>query len=267
MASFELVSFLHPDNPPGPPLPDQLIVNNDLHLIHTIRGAGTTRIGHRTFHMTPRSVIFIEPHVEYSVNLYKSEPLEMINFHFHLFVGSGVPFTRVLGLPPSFRPRKLPQIHRALRRWHRAWERKQPIDPLDRADIVARLHALTIGYLREFARPPAEPLDPSAERLAQLLRDPKRSEFDAQSCAEELFMSVSQMNRRFRQAFSTSPKDFWLRERYLLARSRLLYGTQPISAIALEMGFDGPNYFSRWFKKMSGVAPLAFRKRTMRREI
>ena len=119
MASFELVSFLHPDNPPGTPSSGQIIVNNDMHLIHTVSGAGTAKIGGKTYHMTPRSVIFIEPHVEYSVGMYKARRLEMLNFHFHLLLDAGTPFTRAHGLPAQFQPRNLVQVHRDLRRWHR----------------------------------------------------------------------------------------------------------------------------------------------------
>lgn len=265
MSSFELVSFLHPDNPPGTPSPPNVIVNGDMHLIHTVAGAGMVRIGAGNYRLTPGSVIFIEPHVEYSATLFKARRLEMINFHFHLFMDEGIPFTRLLGLPTQFRPRRLASIQRELRRWHRAW---LEAPPLEHAAIVAGLHKLVIDYLKEFARPPAQPPpDPSAVKLAQLLRDRRRADFDAESCAEDLFMSVSQMNRRFRQSFGTSPKDFWLRQRYLFARSRLQYSDENVSTIALEMGFDDPNYFSRWFKKMSGAAPHAFRKRTRRQQI
>lgn len=41
---------------------------------------------------------------------------------------------------------------------------------------------------------------------------------------------------------------------------RLLAETdQPGKVIALQVGMDDPNYFSRWFKKLIGVAPTAFR--------
>ena len=264
MASFELVSFLHPDNPPGISLPPHAVVNDDLHLIHTVSGSATARIGKNVYRMTPGSVIFIEPYVEYAITLDPARRLEMLNFHFHLFADMGVPITRVHGLPTTFRPRNLVRIQRHLRRWHRLWTGPSV---LKRAEVAARLHELVIAYLRAFPAAPATPVDPLAEHLAALLREKARVEFDAEACAAAVFISVSQMNRRFRLAYGTSPKDFWLRHRYLLARSRLQYSAQTISAIAQELGFGDPNYFSRWFKTMSGSAPLEFRKRAARVEI
>jgi AraC-like DNA-binding protein len=264
VAAFELVSFLHPDNPALVRLPPStVVVNNDLHLIHTVAGEGRARIGSREFTMEPGQIIFIEPHIEYCVECVPRRRLEMLNFHFHCILGNGVSLCRALTLPTDFRPKKFAQIERNLRLWHKAWSAPS-LTALKGATIVARLHALLVEYLSEFGRAPSpRPADAEMETLARLLADEKQTGFDAARCAAAVFMSVSQMNRRFRASHGAAPKDFWLRRRFAHARHRLHYQAphEPIAAIARALGFDDANYFSRWFKAFAGVSPREFRER------
>lgn len=257
--SFELVSFLHPDNPPGVH-PGNLVVNDDLHLIHTIGGSGATEMNGRSYAMKPGVVVFIAPFTEYAVRCDVRRGLEMLNVHFHLFADRGMPITQLRRLPPLFRPTNFSRLERDLRRWHTQWLNG---DAAVGASVTARLHGLAATYWTAFGEPvSAQTRDAGMEQLAQRLMRKDAVVFDADRLAAELFMSVSQMNRRFRRARGVAPKDFWLKHRFARARSALHYGTQPIARIAAELGFEDANYFSRWFKKMSGLSPAAYRRRS-----
>ena len=55
-----------------------------------------------------------------------------------------------------------------------------------------------------------------------------------------------------------------IHERLLLeARRELIYTTRPISTIADSLGFADPGYFTRFFKRLSGLSPKDFRRRTL----
>ncbi|MEO0896312.1 MAG: helix-turn-helix domain-containing protein [Bacteroidota bacterium] len=43
-----------------------------------------------------------------------------------------------------------------------------------------------------------------------------------------------------------------------LAKERLLLRTSSISEVAFGLGFESPNYFSRWFRKHQGISPTEF---------
>jgi AraC family transcriptional activator of pobA len=47
----------------------------------------------------------------------------------------------------------------------------------------------------------------------------------------------------------------------LEARRRLVYAASSVSGIAGELGFKDPAYFSRFFRRHSGVSPVDFRRR------
>ena len=53
-----------------------------------------------------------------------------------------------------------------------------------------------------------------------------------------------------------------IRERVLLEAKRLLrYSEMPIADISYQLGFEDPSYFSRFFKKITGMSPTEFRDR------
>jgi AraC family transcriptional activator of pobA len=46
----------------------------------------------------------------------------------------------------------------------------------------------------------------------------------------------------------------------LAARRHLIYTDASVEAIAYGLGFRDPGYFSRFFKRLAGVAPGQFRQ-------
>jgi len=73
-------------------------------------------------------------------------------------------------------------------------------------------------------------------------------------------MSVSTLNRTFKKAIGFSPIEYHLRIRIKKASEILCNSSLNITEVAFRTGFDDSNYFSRQFKKITGVSPLEFRK-------
>ena len=44
------------------------------------------------------------------------------------------------------------------------------------------------------------------------------------------------------------------------AQLKLVTGNKPIKEISYQLGFESQEYFTRVFKKMTGLTPLAYRK-------
>jgi AraC-like DNA-binding protein len=253
---FKLVSFLHPRNPAGSSFVPGRVVNSDQHLIHTEQGCGTIEIGSSRLPLAPSQVIFVPQGVEYRVIFQKQHPLVMLNFHYLLFGDRGSPI-HARSLPTTFSPPNIAHILRLLKRLHEIWDSS---DALARLTVTARLHVLAAAYFRDYSfATPAQESDREAERVKEKLADPNLTHFDANQIAKEVFLSASQLNRRFRIAFGLSPKKYWLKQRYLHALDRLQNSTQSIAQIAASLAFDDVNYFCRWFTKMNGVAPGRFR--------
>ena len=73
-------------------------------------------------------------------------------------------------------------------------------------------------------------------------------------------LSEPHFYRRFKQATGSTPIDWLRRERINHARRRLLESNDPIKQIAEQVGYNDPFFFSRDFKRYTGVAPKKYRK-------
>jgi AraC-like DNA-binding protein len=74
-------------------------------------------------------------------------------------------------------------------------------------------------------------------------------------------MSESSLTRMFRRVTGRSPLDHVIRVRIARSQELLLRGDMRITETAFQCGFNDSNYFSRQFKKVTGMTPRAFRAR------
>ncbi len=74
-------------------------------------------------------------------------------------------------------------------------------------------------------------------------------------------LSPRQLMRRFRATYGTTPHRYIMRRRQQIAQKMLISQDDTITEISEVLGFPSINTFSRWFKKMSGVSPSAYREK------
>jgi AraC-like DNA-binding protein len=79
-----------------------------------------------------------------------------------------------------------------------------------------------------------------------------------QALAERAGMSRSTFAMRFKETVGTSPMDYLSRWRMLLAGDRLVNSSDPISAIALSLGYESESAFSTAFKRIMGCSPRQY---------
>lgn len=77
--------------------------------------------------------------------------------------------------------------------------------------------------------------------------------------AGEVYMSESHFSHVFKDVMGVPPKRYVISAKMEKARELLLMSNQPLSDIALSLGYDEPAYFSRLFKKQWGISPAEFR--------
>jgi AraC family transcriptional regulator, transcriptional activator of pobA len=75
-----------------------------------------------------------------------------------------------------------------------------------------------------------------------------------------LHVSESSLNRTCRAIAGATAFEILQGRLELEARRRLMYTTVPIQRLAGELGFLDPAYFSRFFKRRTGVTPNEFRR-------
>jgi AraC family transcriptional activator of pobA len=79
--------------------------------------------------------------------------------------------------------------------------------------------------------------------------------------ARRLAVSETSLNRLCRRLAGGTAFDLIQQRLALEARRRLVYVTSPVGGIGAALGFKDPAYFSRFFRRHSGVSPNEFRRR------
>ena len=71
-------------------------------------------------------------------------------------------------------------------------------------------------------------------------------------------MSRSIFALKFKKTVGTSPMEYLTRWRMLLAGDRLTNSSDPLSVIALSLGYESESAFSTAFKRVMGRSPRQF---------
>jgi AraC-like DNA-binding protein len=79
-----------------------------------------------------------------------------------------------------------------------------------------------------------------------------------QSLAERAGMSRSTFAAKFKETVGDSPMEYLTRWRMLLAGKRLTHSSDPVSAIALSLGYESESAFSTAFKRVMGCSPRRY---------
>jgi len=78
--------------------------------------------------------------------------------------------------------------------------------------------------------------------------------------AEAVGVSEDYLSRIFTRELNISPWEYLNRYRVLQSKQLLLNTSEPVGAIARQVGFKDQAYFSRVFHKVTGTSPQAFRE-------
>lgn len=122
--------------------------------------------------------------------------------------------------------------------------------------------AILLQTLLVEALPHAAPSD-GQQRLEQVIQRIRTSYMDALTLEELALVyqsSVSYLCRMFRKTYGTTPVEYLNRHRIAIAKTLLLDFRREIRDIAVETGFNNPDYFCTVFRRLAGCSPTAFRE-------
>ncbi len=118
----------------------------------------------------------------------------------------------------------------------RSWKDTQPAQPISLAIITPVMHYLETHYIKKH----------NLEQLATLAH-----------------VSISTLQRAFKENLGVSPMDYLIRLRLRKAAELLYNPTLNITEVAQQCGFQDVNYFSRAFKKIQQCSPSSYRKKIL----
>ena len=99
------------------------------------------------------------------------------------------------------------------------------------------------------------------ENVARFIRENYTHTVKISELAEKNFISQSHLISLFHARYGVSPQEYLLSARIDRAKELLKNKDESIKSVALSVGIENSLYFSRLFKKKTGVTPTEFAKR------
>ena len=138
---------------------------------------------------------------------------------------------------------------------HRRW-RQAAID----AALTRLLLALARALPDAAADPAATTLPAHVARYRALVDARFKLQPSVASLAAELGISATQLNRLCRAQLGRGALELLHERMALEAQRQLAYTTLSVKRIGLELGFADPGYFTRFFQRLCGMSPTAWRE-------
>ncbi len=116
-----------------------------------------------------------------------------------------------------------------------------------------------LNYLERWDKETAD-ADDIMHKARQYIEENYDSQLNLEEVAGEVGLSSSYFSRSFKKKFGISFTDYLKQLRLDRARRLLRSSGKNISEIAVEVGYNDSNYFSKVFKKEESLAPTEYRR-------
>lgn len=103
-------------------------------------------------------------------------------------------------------------------------------------------------------------LDHRLRAAIALMREHITEKITVDEIAARVGLSRAHFFALFRDQLNTTPQVFWSAVRVEEAMRRLINCGEPLTWVAMDLGFSAPGNFSRFFKEHTGVSPSTFRR-------
>lgn len=114
-----------------------------------------------------------------------------------------------------------------------------------------------VGLLR--ARPPVA-VDPRIRQAIALMREDLAHELDVDALATSSGLSRAHFFALFQRDTQVTPLVYANVLRFESAITRMTRGTEPLGAVAHDLGFSAPGHFARFFRQHMGITPSDYRR-------
>ncbi len=107
----------------------------------------------------------------------------------------------------------------------------------------------------------SKPLDPRLLKIINYMMDDISKEYCIEELASKVYLSASRLAHLFREEMAMTIIQWRDDQRTNYAKQLLTSSNIPINQISHMVGYSDPLYFSRVFKKNSGISPRGYREK------
>jgi len=212
--------------------------HSDWELIYNVSGTGTMSIQGKSYPFSPGTVVLLPPqipHCKISDDTFED---------YYILFSTAKIQTEIYVFQDDCDQRIYHLLHILYSTYH---EQKED-------SICNALFDALLGIVQPFAvnQIPGKYVQMLQRRILSGFLNP---EFALKDAVSDLPMNQDYLRRRFKQCFGCAPHVYLLQLRVDNAKQLLSEGNYTVAEAAYCSGFSDPLYFSRMFKKMTGVSP------------
>lgn len=126
--------------------------------------------------------------------------------------------------------------------------------------LLAAIHASSMPTDTPRLTPTAPVLDHRLRAAVAYMREHVAEPAAVEDVASHVGLSRGHFFALFKDQLNTTPQVFWSAVRVEEAVRRLVQQEEPLTSVALDLGFSSPGNFSRFFRDHMGVTPSKFRR-------
>ncbi|NMY88037.1 helix-turn-helix transcriptional regulator [Pseudomonas oryzihabitans] len=243
--------------PPAGPLVSQLgtfahgqvwppHVHDQAHLMYTVNGVLEVTTHEGVWYVPPKQAIWIPPHIKHQARANGEATLQVVI----IALPSGLPCpqaaTRMVLISPLLR-----ELLRCLRRGGAAY---------GEAELGSHVRALMLAdlvFLEETALHLPALADRRLRTIQTSLHADPADDTALATWAQQLHLCSRSLARLFLKETGTSFSTWRQHTRLMLALPRLAAG-EPVTRVALDLGYASPSAFTRMFRRVLGVSPSEY---------
>jgi len=143
----------------------------------------------------------------------------------------------------------------------------------NQVDTLKRLHVKVLFYrfahelLRQISDQGIETIKSDlVSRIIQYMHERYKESITLESVADAMSYNIQHLSRQFKRQTGQSPIAYLLEVRINKAKELLLLENVTVQEVAEHVGYNDPLYFSRLFKKHTGVTPGNFKKEAIEKK-
>lgn len=134
------------------------------------------------------------------------------------------------------------------------------------ADISLSIHVLELFSSALSSYDPQENSSrnhPAIEKAISYIKENIAKEIPLQELSRHSCLGVSRLSQLFRENLGISPMQYMAKIKAEKAMALLLTSNMTVTEISDRLGFGSINYFSRFFRKQTGLSPQEARNRSI----
>lgn len=139
-------------------------------------------------------------------------------------------------------------------------EQKQRIEVEIEELVIAAIDATLAPVDPQSVQARAPMFDHRLRAAIAYMREHVADPISVEDVAGKVGLSRAHFFSLFRDQLSTTPQVFWSAVRVEEAIRRLALRDEPLTSVAMELGFSTPGNFSRFFREHMGVSPSRYRR-------